>query len=488
MARDRSPGPRRGPPPPPPNPHYIQTVTRDVRDTRPTGYYNPGPSYLQPERTVVTTRSRSRERRSTPPQGPPAQVAPVVIHNIQNRFEHSDSEYSSDESSHVSRHRHGHGHGHRSHSRVHSRRSSSSHSYIDDAKDKWELERTREQLKNLQLTRQKQDEQAAADRYYKEEVELVRARTELGHYRQEEEIRKLDEKYKADSEARQAKEELSRIRRQNEEDKSEKQRREEEDLRRAKAELERRKRHDEDERLEREYKEEEQLRRAKAELEAIRKAEDKKHEEERIRREIELKKLEEDKKRREEEERKKKEAEDAIAAYKAKELERQEKEKKEKEAADKEYQRRLQEHLIKSGLDEKEIAAILENKKIKRKKEEEEEEERGKSVARPTYTRMSLRHLDIETLHFYKLDWEYDAEPGYILIKRWVPEQEQAMLWEHTRRIRVVTQKREKDVVLKIKDKSSDDDKYEWVRKTSHSRRRSKSPGLLMYLAGARPA
>lgn len=81
-----------------------------------------------------------------------------------------------------------------------------------------------------------------------------------------------------------------------------------------------------------------------------------------------------------------------------------------------------------------------------------------------------------------------------MLIKRWVPEWEQNMLWEHTTKIRLVKKKEEK-VVLQIKDKHhhhhyDDDANFEWVRKKdrSHSRRRSKSPSLLMYLAGARPA
>lgn len=59
------------------------------------------------------------------------------------------------------------------------------------------------------------------------------------------------------------------------------------------------------------------------------------------------------------------------------------------------------------------------------------------------------------------------------------------MLWDHTRQIRVVHHRsHEEKVVLKIKDKHrSDDEKYEFVRR----RRRSKSPGLLVWMAGGRP-
>jgi hypothetical protein len=71
------------------------------------------------------------------------------------------------------------------------------------------------------------------------------------------------------------------------------------------------------------------------------------------------------------------------------------------------------------------------------------------------------------------------------------------MLWEHTTKIRLIERKREDKVVLEIKDRKhhhhhhhDEDTNFEWVRKKerSHSRRRSKSPSLLMYLAGARPA
>jgi len=87
-------------------------------------------------------------------------------------------------------------------------------------------------------------------------------------------------------------------------------------------------------------------------------------------------------------------------------------------------------------------------------------------------------------------------EPGFVLVKRWVPEWEQDMLWEHTRKIRIIQKQEKADhkVVLKIDDgkkhhhhHKKDDDQFMWVHKKTE-RRRSKSPGLLMYLAGGRPS
>src|SRR4051812_7785472 len=54
----------------------------------------------------------------------------------------------------------------------------------------------------------------------------------------------------------------------------------------------------------------------------------------------------------------------------------------------------------------------------------------------PTYTRMARRHLSIETLNRYNIDYEFDRDPNYVLIKRLVPEYEQDFLWSHTREIR----------------------------------------------------
>jgi hypothetical protein len=62
------------------------------------------------------------------------------------------------------------------------------------------------------------------------------------------------------------------------------------------------------------------------------------------------------------------------------------------------------------------------------------------------------------------------------------------MLWEHTRKIR--TEKRgEEKIMLEVSSHSrhhrhKSADNFEFVRPKRH---RSKSPGLLMYLAGGRP-
>ncbi|KAI8180004.1 Reticulocyte-binding protein 2-like protein a [Colletotrichum sp. SAR 10_86] len=273
----------------------------------------------------------------------------------------------------------------------------------------------------------------------------------------------------------------------------------------------------EERRIQQKYREEAELQRAKRDLDDIRGREARASEEKRFKTQIELQKYEEEMRLAEEAKKRDKEASDAVERYKKKEQDRIEKEKKEKEEREKEFQRRLQEErqkeldrqakekkeredrereyrrrlqedLIKSGLDERAIAAILKKEKIPEPPKPKPAPVDHALVAaqRPTYTRMARKHLSIETLRTYRVEWELDTDPDYVLIKRWVPEWEQDTLWRHTRALR---EKRSSKLVLEIEDKKSHrhEPEFEWVRK-KNDRKRSKSPALLMYLAGAKPA
>lgn len=327
----------------------------------------------------------------------------------------------------------------------------------------------------------------------------------------------------------------------------------------------------EEHRLLKEYQEEEKLQRAKRELNDIKDREARAAEEDRIKKALELRRLREDDEvkdqaaRREKEaklaveqykqaerdriakekqlkEDKEKEAKEAVERYKQAERDRILKEKQEKEAKDREYNRRLEEDLRRSGLDDKAIEAILKKEKIKQGEPKNEHQHQHQvvtlphypdpanytrpvnynaatgynqvanythpanyarpvnyqqvappppppppvtTVSRATYTRMARKHLSIETLRTFDIDWDYDEDPDYVLIKRWVPEHEQDQLWKHTKKLR---EKRKE--VLMIEEKPHHhhlEPEFEWVRK-KHDRKRSKSPSLLMYLAGARQA
>ncbi|RDW57478.1 hypothetical protein BP6252_13738 [Coleophoma cylindrospora] len=58
-------------------------------------------------------------------------------------------------------------------------------------------------------------------------------------------------------------------------------------------------------------------------------------------------------------------------------------------------------------------------------------------AGRPVYTRMSLKHVELDTLTRFKMDFEIDPDDnGYVIIKRWVPQYEQDLIWNHTRQLR----------------------------------------------------
>ncbi|KAM0652189.1 hypothetical protein ACHAO3_003049, partial [Verticillium nonalfalfae] len=170
----------------------------------------------------------------------------------------------------------------------------------------------------------------------------------------------------------------------------------------------------EERRAQKEFREEAELQRAKRELDTIRAREQQAKEEARIKKEFELQRLREEEREAEEKEKLEKQAKEAVAKYKQKELERIAQEQKEKDAREKEYKRRLQEDLINSGVDEKHIAAILKKEKVPEKVKAPAALPQvpfvpvGNAVARPTYTRMARRHLSIETLRTYRIEYEVD--------------------------------------------------------------------------------
>jgi hypothetical protein len=223
-----------------------------------------------------------------------------------------------------------------------------------------------------------------------------------------------------------------------------------------------------------------------------------------------LKRLQKEREEEEEKEAKKKAAEEAVKEFQRKEIEKREKEKKEREQREKEYKERLEAQLVKSGLPEDQIKALLEGKKVTK---EEKDKQKQDQLARPTYTRMARRYLSIETLNVFRIDFTLDQvgsrpphhsqpfpctnssqDPDYVLIKRWVPEHEQDALWEHTKNLRerrrALHQRTEtKETILMIEDgkrhRRQNEVHYEFVKK--HKKRdKSPAPGLITFLAGGK--
>lgn len=145
--------------------------------------------------------------------------------------------------------------------------------------------------------------------------------------------------------------------------------------------------------------EEAELRRAKEELQGIKQIQAREEHEKKIKKELEYKRLKEEEREAEELKRREKEAEEAVERYKQEELERITKQKKETERVEREYQRRMQEHLFQSGLDDEAVEAIMKNKKLP--------EPKADKLAH-THTRMARRHLSFETLRTFEIDYTLD--------------------------------------------------------------------------------
>ncbi|MCJ1468738.1 hypothetical protein MMC07_007368 [Pseudocyphellaria aurata] len=205
-----------------------------------------------------------------------------------------------------------------------------------------------------------------------------------------------------------------------------------------------------------------------AQLRRLHDLEEKEREEEQRKRfeeEEALRRLKEVEKKKKEEEMKKA----AIEEYNAKELEKAVKARKEKEENEKEFRERVKATFGKAGYSDESIERILENKG----KEGHKEPKKIMDLSRPTYIKVHRKHLSPDTLDAYELPWDIDERDGnYIIIKRWIPEHEQDILFEHTRKLRESRPLRLTDTPHHVK---KEHDTLYLVRKKSPGRRRSVS-------------
>ncbi|KAL8776140.1 MAG: hypothetical protein Q9213_008380 [Squamulea squamosa] len=78
--------------------------------------------------------------------------------------------------------------------------------------------------------------------------------------------------------------------------------------------------------------------------------------------------------------------------------------------------------------------------------EDNPDDPQSKSLDRPTYIKVHRKHLSPDTLDAYDLPWEWDEpDTDYMIIKRWINENDQDKLFEHTRRLR---EQREDKLIL----------------------------------------
>ncbi|CAG8980049.1 hypothetical protein HYALB_00009258 [Hymenoscyphus albidus] len=408
--------------------------------------YRPAAPYYAPHHAaggyLVPNASIPRRARSTGHRPSDPGPAPVIVNNRIYNVEDDQPHYLAAAPPRR-----------RSRSRSYSRRSSHSRHSSRSSHGDYEIERIRERAR-LEAQMQVQLDTMRNKDQLSERVR-AEARREYGELQREKEIQDRELDRAREKTRREVEMEMMQ----------EKQRREyEQDKARDRA----RREYEHESSRARKIREDAENEKAKKELAAFKAEKEREAEERRIKEELELKRLKEEKKKAEEKERAKKEAEKAVEEFKIKEAEKRAKEKKEKEERDKEYARRLEEDLRKSGIDERQIALITKKKE-------------PIDPSRPTYTRMSRKHLSIETLRAHRIDYEFDQDPDYILIKRWVPEYEQDILWTHTRTIR----KHRHPTMLALEGRRHrhGDTEFEWVKKEKKTRKPSPSP-LLTFLAG----
>ncbi|KAI9819946.1 MAG: hypothetical protein M1827_006516 [Pycnora praestabilis] len=190
------------------------------------------------------------------------------------------------------------------------------------------------------------------------------------------------------------------------------------------------------------------------ELEEFQKTKEEEARSKKIKEDLLLKQALEAEKKREEAEKEKKLKEKAIEEWKVKEQEKKAKEKEAKEKADKEYIERFSKDLAKLGIEQRQIDTII------RREKEPAVLDVGRKT---TFIKVHRKHLSVETLDAYQLPWEWDVfEPNYIIIKRWIPEHQQQMLFEHTRRLR---EERERDIMVIHEQTKKEANKNTIVRK-----------------------
>ncbi|KAL8970662.1 MAG: hypothetical protein Q9183_001410 [Haloplaca sp. 2 TL-2023] len=162
---------------------------------------------------------------------------------------------------------------------------------------------------------------------------------------------------------------------------------------------------------------------------------------------------------------KKKEEEDfkkrVLEEAEREKYEKQMKEKKKKEEEDKTFKARLKEMYLAQGYSEESIEIMINDHEKKKQGHVSPNQHSPHALGghahgghdgamvrvneppkvvdlnRPTYIKVHRKYLSPDTLDAYDLPWEWDdRDSNYIVIKRWINENDQDKLFEHTRKLR----------------------------------------------------
>ncbi|KAK8240032.1 hypothetical protein HDK64DRAFT_53906 [Phyllosticta capitalensis] len=154
--------------------------------------------------------------------------------------------------------------------------------------------------------------------------------------------------------------------------------------------------------------------------------------------------------------------------YERKRLAKIEKEKKEKAEADEKFEKEMHERLHKMGFSEEQIQAMIKGEKAKENNQVivNVGGHRHHRHGIPTYIKIHKNHLEVATLTYFGLPWEYDrADSDYIIILKEIDHNETEVLFEHTKSLRRRT-------TLRIEERPRASGKPElmWVRRRGRSK------------------
>lgn len=114
-------------------------------------------------------------------------------------------------------------------------------------------------------------------------------------------------------------------------------------------------------------------------------------------------------------------------------------EKAQRDKEEKELEETMRKRLAQFGFQENQIQAMVhpeQQKKLEQQQVGLTPHNPLRIAPQPTYAKIRREYLDIETLHYYDIPYEYDVDPNYIIVLREMSQKETDILFEHTRRLR----------------------------------------------------
>ncbi|KAK7615295.1 hypothetical protein JOL62DRAFT_457 [Phyllosticta paracitricarpa] len=201
------------------------------------------------------------------------------------------------------------------------------------------------------------------------------------------------------------------------------------------------------------------------------------HEEERLKDKYERQRSEADRKRQEHERELKQIKEDAIRKekepaerakkeeeeYERKRLAKIEKEKKEKKEAEEKFEKEMHDRLHKLGYSEDQIQHMMKGEKAK---DTHLTIVPGHRSGIPTYIKIHKSHLEVATLTYFGLPWEWDrSDSDYIIILKEMDHRETEVLFEHTKSLR-----RRTTLTIEERPRASGKPELMWVRRRGRSK------------------